>query len=98
MKRINPVDYGLRFQLVENEVHERHVIDFLSMSDTDDPEVYAAQILIGWTNTEKGEWCMKNGFDPSYSIQEDYASMTYKIGIIMYFTPKKWTEYLLRFA
>lgn len=50
-----------------------------NMGDVEDPEIYAAQPIYEWQQTEQGKWVMKHCKDPTFSIGSDPAYMGYKI-------------------
>jgi hypothetical protein len=49
------------------------------MGDVEDPEIYAAQPIYEWQQTEHGQWVMSNCSDPVYRIGSDPDYMGYKI-------------------
>jgi len=60
-------DQAVRFRDVC--VHE------FKMGDVDDVEIYAAEPIWKWQQTEAGKWVMENAFEPPYWIrQSDYAT------------------------
>jgi hypothetical protein len=87
-----------KYHVHNNEVHERRIVHNLLMSDVDDPELYAAQPIYEWQQTEKGKWVMEHGLDPTFHIIADPMTYGYKIAITAHITPKRWTEFCLRFS
>jgi hypothetical protein len=51
------------------------------MGDVEDPEIYAAQPIYEWQQTEHGQWVMEHCADPAYSIGPDLNYMGYKISL-----------------
>ena len=49
------------------------------MGDVEDPEIYVAQPIYEWQQTEKGKWCMENSIDPQYTIGADNNSWGYRV-------------------
>ena len=49
------------------------------MGDVEDPEIYAAQPIYEWQQTEHGQWVMSNCADPAYRIGSDPNYMGYRI-------------------
>jgi len=49
------------------------------MGDVEDPEIYAAQPIYEWQQTEHGQWVMKHCAEPTYSIGPDSSYMGYRI-------------------
>jgi hypothetical protein len=87
-----------KYYVHENEVYERRAIHSFLMSDVEDPELYAAQPIIEWQKTEMGEWVMKHSLDPTFHIIADPITYGYKVQITAHITPKRWTEFCLRFS
>ena len=52
-----------------------------SIGDSEDPEIYAAQPIWEWQQTEKGSWVMEHGLDLAYTIQPDISSFGNKVAI-----------------
>lgn len=49
------------------------------IGDVDDVEIYAAQPLWEWQQTEQGQWVMEHCADPTYSIQPDGGSWGHRV-------------------
>lgn len=86
-----------KYQVYDNEVYERHVVHRFNMGDVEDPEIYVAQPILDWQQTEKGQWVMKHGKDPQYHMNLEPITYGYQVLITSHITPKRWTEYCLRF-
>jgi hypothetical protein len=86
-----------KFQVYNDEVYERRVVHQFNMSYVEDPEVYVAQPIYEWQQTDHGKWVMKNGKNIQYHMQMSPAQYTYQITITAHVTAKRWTEYCLRF-
>ena len=69
-----------------------------SMSDSDDPEIYAAGPLSEFLNTDKGKWIKENCADPMYSISNDPLSWGVKVTVYGNVEEKSATEYYLKWA
>lgn len=80
-----------------NEIYERRIVHRFALSDVEDPEIYAAQPIRNWQETEHGKWVMEYGLDPTFHIHADYAQFGYIVIVTAHITPKRWTEYCLRF-
>jgi len=87
-----------KYQVYGDEVYERRVVHKFTMGDVEDPELYAAQPIYEWQQTEHGQWVMKYGKDPQYHMNMEPVTYGYQIVITAHITPKRWTEYCLRFA
>jgi hypothetical protein len=86
-----------KYQVYDNEVYERRVIHKFRLGDCEDPEIYVAQPIYEWQQTEHGKWVMKHGRDPTYHLHADPITYGYQVVITSHITPKRWTEYCLRF-
>ena len=80
----------VRFRDVQ--VHE------IRMGDVEDPDLYAAEPLWQWQNSEQGKWVMEHSIDPTFHINPDPLTFGYSISITAHITPKRWTEFCLRWA
>lgn len=92
-----PYPQGKEFKLKDDHVYQRHHIHTFQLNDTDDPEIYAAQPIWEWQQTDKGKWVMEHALDPTYSISVDPMNYGYVVVIHAHMLPKDWTEYLFRF-
>lgn len=71
----------------------------ITMGDVEDPEIYAAEPLFDWQNSEKGQWCMENAIDtPYYTISQDYTSWGYTIQIVGELMERDYTYFNLRWG
>ena len=52
-----------------------------NLGDVEDPDIYAAQPIWEWQQTEKGRWVMEHGIELTYSIQPDPFNYGYKVTI-----------------
>jgi hypothetical protein len=70
-----------------------------TMGDVDDPDIYVAEPIWKWQQTEKGAWVMQHAQDLTYSIGPDHNGFGYRVlvegalpeGVLT-------TEYLLRWT
>ena len=66
------------------------------MGDVDDVEIYAAQPIYEWQQTEQGRWAMANASDLRFYTNADPNTFGYKVTIQGELEPIKATEYFLR--
>ena len=85
-----------QYQVYDDNVYERKVVHKFAMGDVEDVEIYMAQPIYEWQQTDHGKWVMTHGRDPQYHINADPVSYGYQIVITAHITPKRWTEYILR--
>lgn len=76
----------------------RHKVYGFGLGDCEDPELYAAQPLWEWQQTEHGAWCVANLDDPTFHIGPDYQGFGYRVTVDAGFTEDQWTEYMFRFS
>lgn len=73
-------------------VHEFTVANF------DDPDVYAAQPLWEWQQTEKGKWIMKHAVEaPTWTKSLEYERYEYRFVVVAKLESKDYTYYQLKF-
>lgn len=100
--KFNPIEMDAKrvmnkYQVHNDEVHERRLVYRITLGDVEDPEIYAAQPLLDWQNSEHGKWIMAHGLDTTYHIVADYMHYGYVVNVTAHITPKRWTEYCLKF-
>lgn len=93
---MHPTGQQNKFQLHNDTIYEKKLVHRFSLSDVEDPELYAALPISEWQQTEKGKWVMQHGLDPTYHIHADYLNYGYQVAITAGITPKRWTEFVLR--
>lgn len=52
-----------------------------NLGDVEDPDIYAAQPIWEWQQTEKGKWVMEHGIELAYIVNPDSTTLGYKICI-----------------
>ena len=68
-----------------------------SMGDVDDVDVYVAQPIYEWQQTEQGKWVMKHANNLTYHTAPDPHAFGYRITISGEMdTGPRLTEYLLK--
>ena len=84
--------------LVVEEIHKVTVHVF-SVSDVEDPDIYAAQPIWDWQQTDAGKFVMEHAVEtPSYHSQLDYNSYGYRYAIVAELKAKKLSEFYLRWG
>ena len=96
---------AVRFQVVKKDgvelVEEIHkiVVHQFSISDVEDPEIYAAEPIWKWQQTDAGKFVMENAVDtPSYHQQLDVQTYGYRYAITAELEKKKLAEFYLRWG
>jgi hypothetical protein len=69
------------------------------MGDVDDVEIYAAEPIYQWQQTEHGQWVMENATDLTFHTVPDPSSFGHKIIITGNLADGPLvTEYLLKYS
>ena len=80
------------------EIHKVVVYRF-RMGDVEDPDLYAAQPLYEWENSEQGQFVMKHAVDtPEWHRKVDQFSYGYEYAIVAELEMKKLSEFYLRWG
>jgi hypothetical protein len=95
----------VRYKLVEKngfqEVEEIHkvVVHEFKMGDVEDPDLYAAEPLLKWQESDPGKFVMEHAIDqPEWHRQNDYDMFGYRYAIIAKLEKKKLSEFYLRWG
>lgn len=67
-----------------------------TMGDVDDVDVYVAQPIYEWQQTEKGKWVMANASDLKYYTSPDPSTFGHRVTIRGELEEKRATEFCLR--
>ena len=79
------------------EIHKVTVHKF-SMGDVEDPDLYAAQPLWEWQESEQGKFVMEHAIEtPIWHRQADPYNYGYQYVIVAELEKKKLSEFYLRF-
>ena len=74
-----------KHMLIDGEVHEIHTVKVheFKMGDVEDPDLYAAQPLYDWQQSEIGEWVMARAVDtPEWHRTMDPVLMGHRYIIV----------------
>lgn len=55
------------------------VFHSFTLGDVDDPDIYVAQPISEWQQTEQGQWVMAHCSDPRYSYSPDATSWGHRV-------------------
>jgi hypothetical protein len=89
-----------RYILVGDRVEEckEVVVHQFPMGDVEDPDLYAAQPLMDWQNSESGQWVMQHAVEsPVWYRLIDHSSFGYQYQIRAKLMGPALTEWLLKF-
>ncbi len=75
------------------------VVHTFQMGDVDDPDLYAAEPLYQWQQSDQGRWVMERAIEtPVWHRMADPMSFGHKYLITATFQEKHITEFYLRFG
>lgn len=70
----------------------------IKMGDVDDPDLYVAQPIYEWQQTEEGKWIMEHSSpSPMWNRYSDPMTYGYTYTISAYLKPKDYTFWSLKF-
>ena len=82
----------------EEIVSITHVVHCINMGDVEDPDLFVAQPIYEWQQTEAGKWIMENSNPtPSWHRNMDYTTYGYTYQIRAYLTHKQLTFWKLKY-
>lgn len=90
-----------RYMIVNDRVEEVRevVVHTFTMGDVEDPDLYAAEPLYKWQQSEIGKWTMTNAVEtPSWYRIPDVMQHGYRYEIRAKFVGARLTEYMLRYG
>lgn len=86
----------MKCKIINGEVYERYILHEFRMGDVEDLDIYVAQPIYEWQQTDAGKFCMEKATDLEYHTQHDYATMGYHVVITGYLRGKHATFYALK--
>ena len=85
-------------QEVVEEIH-KVVVHRFRMSDVEDPDIYAAEPIWQWQNTEAGKFVMEHAVEqPEFHKHMDVSVYGWSFAITAKLEKKKLSEYYLKFG
>lgn len=74
------------------------IVHQFTLGDVDDPEIYAAQPIWEWQQSEAGKWVMENAVEePYWARYNDYQSYNYQYKIVATLTESNATWFRLKY-
>lgn len=74
------------------------VHEFL-MGDNEDPEIYAAEPIYNWQQSDSGRWVMEHSCpEPSWTVSLDHNIYGYKVRIVANLTDEQRTFFQLKYG
>ena len=93
--------YKHQYQIIDDRVHEikNVVVHTFSMGDVEDPDLYAAEPLLKWQNSECGSWVMSHSLEqPVWHRYADPMSYGYKYAVTAKLLAKDYTYWSLKWG
>ncbi len=90
-----------QYMLIDDKVHQIHdvVVHLFRMGDVEDPDLYAAQPLIEWQESEIGQWVMKHSMDtPVWHRLADPMTFGYTYRVTAKLKGSDYTYWVLKYA
>jgi len=76
----------------------RITVHSFRMNDSEDPEIYAAEPIYQWQQTEMGQWVMAHSRpEPSWTIGFDHTVYGYRVHITANLSDEDATYFLLKY-
>ena len=88
-----------RYMIIDDRVEEVRevVVHEFTMGDVEDPDLYAAEPLWKWQQSEEGHWVMSHAVEtPSWNRIPDQLQYGYRFQVRAKLSGARLTEYLLR--
>lgn len=74
----------------------RVIFHEFTIGDVDDVDIYVAEPIYEWQQTDKGRWIMEHAHDIKYYTSSDPSTFGYRVSIRGDLEEKQLTEYYLR--
>ena len=82
----------------EDHITTSYLVHTFTLSDVDDPDIYAAVPILDWERSDAGKWVMNNAYDkPSWHRQLDYNTYGYRYQIRADLTAEQVTFFELKY-
>jgi hypothetical protein len=90
-----------KFMVFDDRVHEIHtvVVHRFRMGDVEDPDLYAAEPLYQWQESEMGQWVMERAVDtPEWHRHADPMTFGYQYAIVAKLKDVDYTWWTLKWG
>ena len=85
----------------DGSVEELHkiVVHSFRVGDAEDPDLYAAEPMWDWQESEKGQWVMKHAVEkPIWQRDVDFSTFGHRYRIVAELPGPRATEYYLKWG
>jgi hypothetical protein len=92
------IDYKVTGDVIQG--YARKVVLYrFTMSDVEDPSLYAAEPIWQWQQTDHGKWCMENKVgELVFHTDVDYLSMGYRCVVVGDLREEDYTYHQLKWG
>ena len=90
-----------KYMVFGDRVHEIHtvIVHRFSMSDVEDPDLYAAEPLLNWQQSEMGKWVMEKAVDtPEWHRRADMVTYGYTYAVVAKLKDVDYTFWILKWG
>ena len=81
-----------------NDTKCKYILHEFTMGDVDDVDIYVAQPIYEWQQTDAGKWCMEKATDLEYHIHPNPHIYGHRVTITGYLSGKHATFWALKRA
>ena len=96
-----PTEPTNKFMMIDDKPHELHkvVVHRFKLRDMDDPDIYAAQPLWEWEDSEEGKWVRQHAVEtPCWHRQDDPMSFSIDYAITAVLKEKDYAMWILKYT
>ena len=96
-----PTKHSREVMIIEDRAYRIHEVTVhrFTMGDVEDPDIYAAEPIIKWQNSEQGAWVMEHAIEsPIWHRMVDHSSFGYTYIIRAKLKDVDYTFYQLKWS
>ena len=89
------------YMVIEDRVHQIHkvIVHRFQMGDVEDPDLYAAQPLLDWQNSEMGKFVMEKSVEtPIWHRQHDQFNYGYQFAVEAFLKGADYSFWVLKWG
>jgi hypothetical protein len=90
-----------KFMMIDGKLHETHrvIVHKITMGDVEDPDLYVAQPIYEWQQTDMGKFVMERALDePMWHRQADPINWGHQYAISAYLKDTDYTFWQLKWG
>ena len=96
-----PTEPTNKFMMFDGEMQEIHdvVVHKFDIRDVDDPEIYAAEPIMKWKDSDQGQWILERAIEtPQWHRWDDPMSFYTKFAITAKLKDKDYVVWILKYT